>query len=88
MGDTLGVEGGDRIGLERGDRIGLERGERIGLERGERIGLERGEKKGLKALVEVLKGMHLDFESAYQSIVQTEAYTNVSKKEVMEYWQH
>ncbi|HBN57062.1 MAG TPA: hypothetical protein DD414_09830 [Lachnospiraceae bacterium] len=62
-----------------GERIG----EKIGLERGEKI----GEKKGLKALVDVLKGMQLDFDSAYQSIIKTEAYAGVSKKQVMEYWQ-
>lgn len=54
---------------------------------GEQIGLERGEQKGLKALVDVLKGMHLDFDSAYQSIIKTEAYSDVSRKQVMEYWQ-
>lgn len=58
-------------------------GERIGEKRGEK----RGEKKGLKALVDVLKGMQLDFDSAYQSIIKTEAYCDVSKKQVMEYWQ-
>ena len=70
-----------------GERIGVERGEKIGLERGERIGLEQGEKKGLKALVDVLKGMHLDFDSAYQAIIKTEAYADVSRKQSMEYWQ-
>ena len=62
-------------------------GERIGVERGEKIGLEQGEKKGLKALVDVLKGMHLDFDSAYQAIIKTEAYADVSRKQLMEYWQ-
>lgn len=54
---------------------------------GERIGEKRGEKKGLKALVDVLKGMQIDFDSAYQSIIKTEMYSDVSKKQVMEYWQ-
>lgn len=49
-------------------------------------GEKRGEKKGLKALIDVLKSMNLDFESAYESIIHTEAYAEVSRKQVMEYW--
>lgn len=48
----------------------------------------RGETKGLKALVDVLKGMSLDFDSAYQAIIETETYAKVSKKQVMAHWRH
>lgn len=46
----------------------------------------RGEAKGLKALVDVLKGLSLDFDSAYQAIIQTETYAKVTKKQVMAHW--
>lgn len=48
--------------------------------------LDETETKGLKALVDVLKGFSLDFDSAYQAIIQTEAYAKVSKKQVMAHW--
>lgn len=46
----------------------------------------KGETKGLKALVDVLKGLSLDFDSAYQAIIQTETYAKVSKQQVMTHW--
>lgn len=49
-------------------------------------GETRGEANGLKALVDVLKGLSLDFDSAYQAIIQTETYAKVTKKQVMAHW--
>lgn len=46
----------------------------------------RGEANGLKALVDVLKGLSLDFDSAYQAIIQTETYAKVTKKQMMAQW--
>ena len=46
----------------------------------------RAEANGLKALVDVLKGLSLDFNSAYQAIIQTETYAKVTKKQVMAHW--
>lgn len=48
----------------------------------------KGESNGLKALVTVLKNLSLDFDSAYQAIIQTETYAKVTKKQVMTYWRH
>ncbi len=59
----------------------------LGEKRGEKRGEERERIKGLKALVDILKGMHLDFDSAYQSIIKTEAYADVNREQLMEYWQ-
>ena len=59
----------------------------LGEKRGEKRGEERERIKGLKALVDILKGMHLDFDSAYQSIIKTEAYADVTREQLMEYWQ-
>jgi len=46
----------------------------------------KGEIKGLKALVDVLKSLPLNFDSAYQAVIQTETYAKVSKEQVMEHW--
>ena len=51
------------------------------------LGEQREKAKGLKALVDILKGMHLDLDSAYQSISKTEAYADISKEQLMKYWQ-
>lgn len=50
------------------------------------MGEKRGEKKGLKALIDVLKEMGIDFESAYKSIVKTDAYAGMSREQVRKYW--
>ena len=61
---------------------GINTGIAIGEKRGEKI----GEKNGLKALVDVLQKMGLDFESVYQAIIKTETYQKVSREQVWEYW--
>ena len=58
----------------------------MGEKRGEIRGERRGAIKGLQALVDILKNMGLDFETAYQSIIKTEAYAGIPREQIMEYW--
>lgn len=46
----------------------------------------KGESNGLKALVTVLKNLSMDFDSAYQAIIQTETYTKITREQMMKYW--
>lgn len=49
-------------------------------------GEEKGAKKGLKTLVDVLREMGLDFDSAYRAIIKTETCQNTPKEQVRKYW--
>jgi hypothetical protein len=55
--------------------------------RGIEIGIEKGIEKGLKALVQSLKDYIHDFESLYKAVIKNEDYKNVSREEVMRYFQ-
>ena len=43
--------------------------------------------ESLKALIDILKGVLPDFDSAYQRIIKNEKYADVSREQAMQYWQ-
>ena len=58
-----------------------------GVKEGQKSGLETGLETGLSVLVRTLKPILGDFDKVYDAVVQNEAYTNVSREKVMEYYQ-
>lgn len=47
----------------------------------------KGIEKGLRALVQSLKVYIHDFESLYKAVIKNEDYRNVSREQVMKYYQ-
>jgi hypothetical protein len=53
----------------------------------ENKGIEKGIEKGLKALVRSLKDYIKDFDSLYKAVTKNEDYKDVSREEVMKYYE-
>ena len=53
----------------------------------ENTGIEPGIEKGLRALVQSLKEYIHDFEPLYKAVIKNEDYRNVSREQVMKYYQ-
>ncbi len=61
--------------------------ENKGIEKGIEQGIEQGIEKGLRALVQSLKEYIHDFEPLYKAVIKNEDYRNVSREQVMKYYQ-
>ena len=49
-------------------------------------GLEQGREEGVRALVNSLKEYIKDFDSLYNAVIRNEEYKNVTRDEVMKYY--
>ena len=58
-----------------------------GLKAGHDEGVNEGLKTGLIAMVEALKPILKDFDKVYDAVAETEAYADITREEVMEYYQ-
>ena len=76
-------EKGRKEGFEEGKEEGIEQGRNEGIEQG----IEQGIEKGLRALVQSLKEYIHDFEPLYKAVIKNEDYRNVSREQVMKYYQ-
>ncbi len=65
---------------------GLEQGREEGREQGREEGREQGREEGIRALVNSLKEYVKDFDSLYNAIIRNEEYKNVTRDEVMKYY--
>ena len=66
---------------------GLKAGLSEGFSDGLNEGFNKGLNKGLSAMVKTLKPILKDFDKVYDAVAETEEYADITREEVMEYYQ-
>ena len=66
---------------------GLKAGLSEGFSDGLNEGFNKGLNKGLSAMVKTLKPILKDFDKVYNAVAETEEYADITREEVMEYYQ-
>lgn len=64
-----------------------ERMKQYGIKLGVEQGMEQGRQDGIVALVHTLKNILSDPDAIYQAVIQNEVYKNLTKEEVMQYYE-